>query len=74
MSGETGCAGVAPSGGWGNPPGACRSTGLFAPAAEPFAFRRRILHNPPTMQITTVAWLMQMRRRPRRVEDGVLGA
>jgi hypothetical protein len=26
------------------------------------------------MQITTVAWLMQMRRRPRRVEDGVLGA
>jgi len=26
------------------------------------------------MQITTVAWLMWMRRRPRRVEDGVLGA
>lgn len=26
------------------------------------------------MQITTVAWLMQMRRRPRCVEDGVLGA
>jgi len=38
------------------------------------AFRRRIPHNPPTMQITTVAQLMQMRRRPRRVEDGVLGA
>ena len=33
-----------------------------------------IPHTPPTMQITTVAWLMQMRRRPRRVEDGVLGA
>jgi hypothetical protein len=28
----------------------------------------------PLMQITTVSWLMQMRRRPRRVEDGVLGA
>jgi hypothetical protein len=39
-----------------------------------FAFRHRITHTPPTMQITTVAWLMQMRRRPRRVEDGVLGA
>jgi hypothetical protein len=26
------------------------------------------------MQITTIAWLMQMRRRPRHVEDGVLGA
>jgi hypothetical protein len=40
----------------------------------PLAIRGQILHTPPTMQITTVAWLMQMRRRPRRVEDGVLGA
>jgi len=31
-------------------------------------------HTAPTMTITTIAWLMHMRRRPRRVEDGVRGA
>jgi hypothetical protein len=31
-------------------------------------------HTPRTMQITTVAWLMCMRWRPRHVEDGVPGA
>ncbi len=38
------------------------------------AFPRHFRHTPRTMQITTVAWLMCMCRRPRRVEDGVLGA
>jgi hypothetical protein len=31
-------------------------------------------HTAPIMTITAISWLMHMRRRPRRVEDGVRGA
>ncbi len=34
----------------------------------------RLRQTEGTMQITTVAWLMCMRWRPRRVEDGVSSA
>ena len=50
------------------------STGRRRTTRRPLASGGGIPHTPRTMQITTVAWLMCMRRRPRRVEDGVLGA
>src|SRR5450759_688609 len=52
----------------------CRPQAGCTATRSPLARSATLRHTAPTMQITTVAWLMCMRWRPRRVEDGVSSA
>ncbi len=54
----------------GAPPRDQRAAETISPLARGAALRQ----TGPTMQITTVAWFMCMRWRPRHVEDGVSSA